>query len=139
MKSGGSSKKPLVITLIAVILLTVLIIVTNGSAVSNWLKNSIASIVTPIEGAAAKASDAIESFFRNLFNTTDADRENERLRGELALYEQMRSELEEMRLENERLSELLNYSSSIGNYELCTARVIAKSTGIWFKIGRAHV
>ena len=75
MKSGGSSKKPLVITLIAVILLTVLIIVTNGSAVSNWLKNGIASIVTPIEGAAAKASDAIESFFRNLFNTTDADRE----------------------------------------------------------------
>ena len=133
MKSGGSSKKPLVITLIAVILLTVLIIVTNGSAVSNWLKNSIASIVTPIEGAAAKASDAIESFFRNLFNTTDADRENERLRGELALYEQMRSEFEEMRLENERLSELLNYSSSIGNYELCTARVIAKSTGIWFR------
>ena len=45
----------------------------------------------------------------------------------------MRSELEEMRLENERLSELLNYSSSIGNYELCTARVIAKSTGIWFR------
>ncbi|MDD7488212.1 MAG: rod shape-determining protein MreC [Clostridiales bacterium] len=133
MKSDGSSKKPLVITLIAVILLTVLIIVTNGSAVSNWLKNSIASIVTPIEGAAAKASDAIESFFRNLFNTTDADRENERLRGELALYEQMRSEFEEMRLENERLSELLNYSSSIGNYELCTARVIAKSTGIWFR------
>lgn len=133
MKKDGNTKRPLMIALIAAIALTALIIVANGSAVSGWLKNGIATIVTPIEGTAAKASTAIVNFFRELFNTTDADIENKELKGQLALHEQVQTELEEERRENERLRALLNYTTSLGDMEIRTARVIAKSSGSWFR------
>ena len=108
MKRDGKTARPLTITLIAVLALLLILLVANGSKVANWVENGLATVLTPVEGAAAKASDAIVGFFKRVFNTTDADVENERLRAELALQEQMKTELEELRKENERLSGLLN-------------------------------
>lgn len=133
MKRDGKTARPLTITLIAVLALLLILLVANGSKVANWVENGLATVLTPIEGAAAKASDAIVGFFKRVFNTTDADVENERLRAELALQEQMKTELEELRKENERLSGLLNYSSALGEKNVCAARVIAKSSGVWFR------
>ncbi len=133
MKRDGKTARPLTITLIAVLALLLILLVANGSKVANWVENGLATVLTPVEGAAAKASDAIVGFFKRVFNTTDADVENERLRAELALQEQMKTELEELRKENERLSGLLNYSSALGEKNVCAARVIAKSSGVWFR------
>ncbi len=133
MKKGGNTKRPMVIALIAAAALLIVVLLTNGSSVSKWAEDGIATIITPIEGTAAKASNAIVGFFKRLFNTTDADQENERLRAELAWMEQMQAEFEEMRKENERLTGLLNYANSLGDYDICTAGVIAKSTGTWFR------
>ena len=133
MKRDGKTARPLTITLIAVLALLLILLVANGSKVANWVENGLATVLTPVEGAAAKASEAIVGFFKRVFNTTDADVENERLRAELALQEQMKTELEELRKENERLSGLLNYSSALGEKNVCAARVIAKSSGVWFR------
>lgn len=133
MKKGGVRNRPLLISFIAVALLAVLIIISSWSSTAGRIENAIGVIVTPIQGFASRASESIADFFRNLFNTTDLDKDNEQLRGELALYEQDKIRLEELEKENARLKELLGYVDELGDYKYCTAKIVAKSTGIWFR------
>lgn len=135
MKSDGKNVRPGAITLIAIAILLVVILIANGSKVSEHIENGLATVLTPIESVAAKASKSISGFFKKVFSTTDADIENERLRAELAAREQQDTELNELRKENERLSSLLNYASSLSltSEQLCTGKVIATSSGIWFR------
>lgn len=131
---GVFKNKPILITIIAIVVLLALILVSAGSRTVSWIENAVGSIVTPIQTFAANTSNSIANFFRGVFNTTDADLENSKLRSELALYEQMKVDLYEAQQENERLRSLLNYSQMLGDYEYATARVIGKSTGAWFDI-----
>lgn len=131
---GIFKNKPILITIIAIVLLLTLALVSSGSRTVSWIESAVGAVVTPVQTFAAKASNSIANFFRGVFNTTDADLENSRLKSELALYDQMQVELFEAQQENERLRSLLNYSQLVGDYEYATARVIGKSTGIWFDI-----
>ena len=132
-KNKGKKSRPLVVTLVAVALLAVLIIVSAGSKSAHWFESAVGAVFTPIQGFAARASSSIAGFFGNLFNSTDTDAENARLKSELAHYNQTLTDLEEQKQENERLRALLNYAGSIGSFESVTARVTAKSTGVWFR------
>lgn len=135
MKNDRKNVRPGTITVIAIAILLIVILIANGSKVSEHIENGLATVLTPIESIAAKTSKSISNFFKKVFRTTDADIENERLRAELAAREQQDTELNELRKENERLSALLNYASSrsLTNEELCTGKVIATSNGIWFR------
>ena len=134
MKKNVFKSKPLLVTIVAVVLLVVLLIVGAGSKTANWFENAVGTVFTPVQGFAARASDAISGFFRNIFNTTDADVENARLKSELALYNQTLTDLEEARRENERLRSLLNYADSVGELDGVTARIVGKSSGVWFQL-----
>lgn len=132
MKKGFFKSKPVLVTVIAVVLLVVLIFVSAGSKSANAGENAAGSIFSPIQGFAVRVSNGIAGFFRNLFNTTDADVENARLKAELAQHNQTLLDLAEALKENERLRALLNYGGSLGSNDYVTAAVIGKSTGIWF-------
>ncbi len=132
MKKGFLKSKPVLVTLIAVVLLVVLIVISSRSKSANPGENAAGSIFSPIQGFAVRVSNGISNFFGNLFNTTDADVENARLKAELAQHNQTLLDLDEAHRENERLRELLNYAGSLGDGEYVTAAVIGKSTGIWF-------
>ena len=134
MKKKEKRSKPLLVTLIAVVVLIVLIFVSAGSKSTNWFESTIGSVFAPIHGFAARTSNAIAGFFRNLFNTTDVDTENARLKSELAHYTQTLLDLDELRRENDRLRGLLNYSGSLELPEGVTARIIGCSTGVWFRV-----
>ncbi|MBQ1893801.1 MAG: rod shape-determining protein MreC [Clostridia bacterium] len=126
------SNKPIIIMAAAVVLLLVLAFFSAGSRTIPWLENAVGVVSRPVQTAAYKVSNGVSGFFKNLFNKTDADLENARLKQELAQYEQAKLDLEELRKENERLRSMLNYSGSLGSFELVTARVIGKSNGVWF-------
>jgi rod shape-determining protein MreC len=126
------SNKPIIIMAAAVVLLLVLAFFSAGSRTIPWLENAVGVVSRPVQTAAYKVSNSVSGFFKNLFNKTDADLENARLKQELAQYEQAKLDLEELRKENERLRSMLNYSGSLGSFELVTARVIGKSNGVWF-------
>jgi len=87
-----------------------------------------------VQGFAARASNSIADFFRGVFNTTDADKENAKLKSELALYNKMQLELEELKKENERLRGLLEYSGSFGECSGVAASVTGRSTDIYFRV-----
>ncbi|MBR6006010.1 MAG: rod shape-determining protein MreC [Clostridia bacterium] len=134
MKNNSLKSKPVLVTVIAVVLLIVLIVISAGSRSANVIESAAGTVLTPIQGFAVRASNAIAGFFGNLFNTTDADEENARLKSELAVHSKTVLDLEEAKQENERLRRLLNYAGSIGEFNTVTARVSAKSTGVWFEV-----
>ena len=126
--------KPVLIMVIAVVLLLVLAFFSARSRTLPWLENAVGVIVRPIQTVAYRTSNGISSFFHDLFNTTDADLEVAKLKQELASYEQMKLDYQELQKELERLQALLGYSESIGDYEHVTARVIGRSSGVWFDV-----
>lgn len=131
MKKSGSNK-PVIIMIAAVALLLVIAFFSASSRTIPWLENTVGRIARPVQTFAFKASNGISDFVRNLFNTTDADLENARLKQELASYEQLKVDYEELARENERLRAMLDYAGSIGDFTCQTGRVIGRSNGIWF-------
>lgn len=125
--------------LIALTVLLALIIASSGDRTATWLESAVGTVFNPVRSFAVSASNGISSFFRNLFDTTDADLENARLKSELALYEQTKLEYEELKLEYKRLLNLMNYAGTLGENEYVTARVIGKSTGVWFDVFTLNV
>mgnify|MGYP007039911960 CR=1 FL=1 len=116
MKKGGFGKnKPVLITIVALVVLAAMILASAGRGTANWFENAVGAVLTPVQGFAARASNSIADFFRGVFNTTDADKENAKLKSELALYNKMQLELEELKKENERLRGLLDLK---GTYDL---------------------
>lgn len=131
MKKTGSNK-PVIIMIAAVVLLLVIAFFSAGSRTIPWAENAVGSVIRPIQTFAFKASNGISDFVRNLFNTTDEDLEISRLNQELAHYEQLKLDVEELKQENERLRKMLDYAGSLGDYSCTAGRVIGRSNGIWF-------
>lgn len=128
------SNKPVIITIVAVVLLLVLAFFSAGSRTIPWVESAVGAVVRPIQTFAYKASSGVAIFFKELFNSTDADLEVSRLRQELAMNEQLKLDYDELLLENERLKALLNYAGEVGEYKYVTASVIGKSGGVWFDV-----
>ncbi|MBR3383052.1 MAG: rod shape-determining protein MreC [Clostridia bacterium] len=128
------TNKPILITVIAVVLLLVIAFFSAGSRTIPWVENAVGTVLRPIQTFAFKASNSIAGFFGNLFNTTEADLENAKLRQDLAMYEQDKLDLEELRRENERLRGMLDYAGTFSDLEYMTAQVIGTSNGVWFDV-----
>ena len=126
--------KPVIIMATAVALLLVLAFFSAGSRTIPWVENAVGAVVKPVQTFAYRASNSISSFFKELFNATDADLENAQLRQELAMNEQLKLDYQELLKENERLRALLNYRDSLDNFETVTAKVIGRSSGVWFDV-----
>lgn len=126
--------KPILITVIAVVLLLVIAFFSASSRTLPWLESTVGAIMRPIQSFASTVSNGIGSFFSELFNTTDADLENARLKQQLALYEQEKLDQEELLKENERLRKLLDYAGTFSDMEYVTGKVIGRSDGIWFDV-----
>ena len=120
--------------LIALLLLGVLAFASSADRSVTWVESSLGSVVQPVQTFAAKASNAIISFFQRVFKTTDADKELEQLRVRLAQLETAEEENERLKAENERLKMLLNYTETLGDYQFVTATVIGNSQGVWFEV-----
>ncbi|MEG1559586.1 MAG: rod shape-determining protein MreC [Clostridia bacterium] len=129
---GLFKNKPIFITIIALVLLGVIAFVSAGDRAVSFVESAVSTIFNPIQTFASSASNAIVSFFQNLFNTTDADKENEQLKIKLAQLEAELNDMEATKQENERLRDLLNYPDISKTPDKVTARVIGKSSGIWF-------
>lgn len=126
--------KPLLIALIAVILLSILALVTSGERTVSWFESAVGAVAQPVQTFASKASSDIIDFFQNLFNTTDADKENQQLKVYIAQLEQDLAKQEQIQKENERLKTLLSFTETMSTESYITATAIGKSQGIWFDV-----
>ncbi len=131
---GKLFKNKFVILLLVIILILAALafITTRNEAAATWAEDIVNTIAQPIQRFSVNASNSVIDFFERVFKTTDADLENEQLRVRIAQYEIMEDELTNLRAENERLRELLNYTDTVEGYSFVTAPVIGRSQGIWF-------
>ncbi len=131
---GKLFKNKFVILLLVIILILAALafITTRNEAAATWAEDIVNTIAQPIQRFSVNASNSVIDFFEQVFKTTDADLENEQLRVRIAQYEIMEDELTNLRAENERLRELLNYTDTVEGYSFVTAPVIGRSQGIWF-------
>lgn len=125
--------KLFIFLVIALVILGGLAAFTTGNrAAVTWVEDAINTVAQPIQRFSVRASNSIIDFFERVFKTSDADRENEQLKVRIAQYEIMENELNNLRQENQRLKELLDYADTVEEYERVTAPVIGRSQGIWF-------
>ena len=123
--------RPLVITIIVVIILVVLLIITAGDNNMSGTESVVGSIMAPVQSALYSGADAIADFFSRMFSGADIRAENADLSARVEELEGQLMEYNDMKRENERLKELLNYAEQTQELEFVTAKVIGSSFGHW--------
>ncbi len=131
--------KPILVTIVAVVLLIILAASTSGDRTASFFENIVGGIVKPIQSAGSSLTGGITGFFERIFSSSDADKENEQLRIKNENLERQMQSYEEMRLENERLKELLNFVTTSVDYEYVGGRVIGASTNKWFGVFTVNI
>lgn len=131
--------KPLIIAVCAILLLVVLSAISSGSRTVTFVESAVGTVLQPVQSFASSASDAIIGFVQRVFNTTDADLENQQLKVRISQLEESAREMESLRIENDRLKGMLNFVESMPDLEYVSGSVIGRSQGIWFDLFTANV
>ncbi len=126
--------RPLMVTIIVVIILLVVLVITAGGNNMSGTESVIGSIFSPVQKALYSATDAIGDFFGRIFSGSDLQAENLQLEAKVAELEGQLADYNEIKAENDRLKELLNFDTKTDNLEYKTAHVIGTSPGHWFSI-----
>jgi len=126
--------KPLVITIIAIIVLFVLLVGTANYTDGTGTHTVAGGIFVPIQKFFYQITDDVSSHFDTTFANTDLAEENKALKEDLALLKSELSDYEELKAENERLSQLLGYTEAHPEYEYIVADIVSKNPGNWFDI-----
>jgi rod shape-determining protein MreC len=126
--------KPFLITLIVIAALIGLIILTSGDGGASLPENAGATVLSPVQNALHSVADWIAGAFRSIFTPGQAEAEMTELRNKAAMLEAENQTLRELKAENERLKDMLNFSEEHPEYELASGRVIARSSDHWFDV-----
>lgn len=122
------------VTIIILVVLLVMLIITAGANNMSGTESIVGSILSPVQNALYSATDAIGDFFSRMFSGNDIQIENLELKAKIAELEGQLQDYNEIKQENNRLIELLNFDTVSKELEFVTARVIGKAPGHWFNM-----
>lgn len=131
---GIFRNKPLIITVIIIIVLVVLLVASSSNGAISQSAGQAGGILSPVQEFFYQVSSGIGGFFDGLIHKDDQEQKNEELQSELEVFKSKSREYEELKKENERLSELLEYKQNNTNQELMLARITGKNPGNWFDV-----
>jgi rod shape-determining protein MreC len=126
--------RPLMVTIIVVIVLFVLLIITAGENNMTGSESLVGRLLSPVQNALYSATESVGNFFSRMFSGSDLEANNQELEARVAELEAQLQNYEEIRQENERLSELLNFNIETQDLTYLGAKVIGKAPGHWFNI-----
>lgn len=92
----------------------------------------VGTVVTPIVKFSSSISNGVGGFFNSLLNASDTQKENEKLKGELADAYDKLSDLETYKQENEQLKEFLEIKEQNADYKMMSAQVIGRDSASHF-------
>lgn len=126
-------KKLVMIATTALLLCVVMGLSTLAVNNAFVLDNAVGTVVQPVQKLVASVTDGVGGFFNFIFEMKDYRAENDALAARLSEMERKYRSAESYRLENERLSGLLNLrENEFGNVQTAAARVIGWSPDNWF-------
>lgn len=126
------SNKHLIIILFSLIILVILMGITVGNRDLTWPEKLVKDSVSWAQGVINKPANAIAGFFEDIREFRLIFEENKALKYTLNQYSQVKSDLNDLKEENNRLREMLDYKEKTkDNYKLRIAQVIARSPDRW--------
>ncbi|CAK7012778.1 MAG: hypothetical protein DELT_03225 [Desulfovibrio sp.] len=131
---GIFRNKPLVITIIIIIVLVILLVASSSNGAISQSAGQAGGIFSPVQEFFYQVSSGIGGFFDGLVNKDDQEQKNQELQSELEVFKSKSREYEELKKENERLADLLEYKQNNTNQELMLARITGKNPGNWFDV-----
>jgi len=122
---------------VLLLILAVLLVMKNTGlkeAAMPPLEGAWRDVSAPVQKVCVSVTRWLGNVLARPFALINASRQNEQLTGEVAELKARLQELEEYRLENERLKKLLDLQTRPpGNWKLIAATVVGRDPGNWFK------
>lgn len=103
-----------------------------GNRQLSWPEKLIKDSVSWVQSIVSKPANAVAGFFEDVHNYSIIFEENKALKQSLQQHSQVVAELNDLKEENERLKEMLEYKDSVKDqYQLYPSKVIARSPDRW--------
>ena len=118
----------------AIVLAAVLIIAFSARALggrAGFFQNLSGSMKKPIQGAVGAVADWLEGIYGYMYKYDDLQAENESLKSQLAEAQAEASDEKSAAEENERLRNLLDFKEKHTDYQLESAKIVARSASNW--------
>ena len=120
------SHKLKIIIAAAALLFGMMLFSASGDGVANIPKNLLEMVTTPFQTAAAWVSRGTGDFFDTFLNAKNNADENERLKSQLAEYNQLKIDYEQMKDENEQLKKIAGIVDTNPDFKLAAASVVSR-------------
>lgn len=125
----------LIIILVSIIALVTVAGLTAGVRGNlSWPERLVKDTTSLLQQIIYKPVNAVAGFFADLSKLFDLYDENKSLKAALNQLAQIQANNDLLKKENERLREMLNAKSTLNNYKLIVAEVIARQQDSWYNI-----
>lgn len=124
-------KKTVSLLLILVLMLVLSGLTSQGRQNITFLEEALFTVVAPVQGVFQHLTRTVSSVLATVKNYQALLEENARLRDQLAASSTLEARLAELRKENYRLREMLDFKGQ-SDYSLIPAEVIARDGSNWF-------
>lgn len=126
------SNKQLIIILLSLVILVIVMGLTIGNRDLTWPEKLVKDSVSWAQSIVYVPANAIAGFFEDIKDFTVIFKENKTLKYSLNQYSQVVAELNDLKGENKRLKEMLEYKEqTLDQYQFLVAKVIARSPDRW--------
>ncbi len=129
-----SETKQKIIAVLALVILLLTMVYYTGDLRSRYtpVEDLTLAVISPVQGFFSRLGHSVLGPFRGFFEYRELLKENERLKRELAVRNNVRYQLLELQKENYRLREMLGFKERT-EYTLLPAEVIARDPSYWFE------
>lgn len=121
---------------LTVICIVMIVLSSVKSDLMNPLRNTIGSILVPIQTGVNRLGFGIYDDIKNHQTLEEAQAENDKLQERLAVLTEENTRLQQETYELQRLRELYELDQEYMQYEKVAARIIAKDSENWFQVFR---
>lgn len=125
----------LIVILVALILLVIVAGLTVGGRDSlSWPERFVKDSLSLMQEAISIPVRSISGFFNDAVKIFNLYGENKALKKALDRFAQLQADYEMLKQENERLRQMLNLPSTLRQYKLIAAEVIARQHDTWYSV-----
>lgn len=120
-----SHKFKIIVAVIA-LLFGMMLYSASGDGVQNIPRNLLEMVTTPVQKATSAVARGVSDFFGIFIGAKDNAEENQRLKSQLAEYNQLRIDYEKLKDENEQLKKIAGIKDLYPDFEMAAASVVSR-------------
>ncbi len=125
--------KAIAIILVILMLVTLTALTARERLRLTFLEKAVITVIAPMQNLVSRTAGRVTSVVDTFRHYRELEEENRSLKEELSRLEILHPQLKELRQENYRLRELLQFKAKT-DYQLLPAEVIARNPNQWFEI-----